>query len=88
MGRSSLIWLFVNEIYTVKDGEPIPSNLWPLKQFVVAPDGVVPPLNPIFDHLGKEFVSKKCTNFRKLEKKTPNVAPRMFYSLSLGFPHF
>ena len=37
----SAIWLFVKEIYTVKQGDPIPAKLSPLKNFVVAPDGVV-----------------------------------------------
>ena len=40
-GKKSAIWLFMREIYAVKEGEPIPRSLRPLKNFLAAPDGVV-----------------------------------------------
>ena len=39
--KTSAIWLFMREIYTVKPGDPIPPKLLPLKNFIVAPDGVL-----------------------------------------------
>ena len=40
-GKKSAIWLFMREIYAVKEGELISGSLRPLKNFLAAPDGVV-----------------------------------------------
>ena len=49
---TSAIWLFVKEIYTVKQGDPIPAKLSPLKNFVVVSSTIILLCSGKTQHLG------------------------------------